>query len=756
MNLLDLPLEIIHLIFQSIPDQWGLYSLSSLQDPPNPRGFSLDLSSLNSFVQTCRTLYMPLNPFLYQWDAEFYSNRALRWAAESGNLATARLSLKARLPEEGCRKRWEYLYLATHYNQQAIVRLLLEHGIDPNRIAYRDTEVDDGGDQNNFSINLLDEAAYGGSVPILELLLDHGAVTDRLTFITMLEHAAGEGRLAIVKLLMENDCGLGVIDPAEYHDALCRAIEAGSTSVVRFLLEKGVCPEMPPGIQPPSRLSMALAAYVHDPEIVKMLLAHGANPFPEGPVGTNVLPLVNAARVKNYAVAQLLRESIDPEEMIGSRGRNQEFLLLAAAACGWDDMVRQLLDQGCLVDTKVRNLYSFNSTSKPDIDKQHLPAISLAADRGHYSTVQLLLSYNASCNPPSRYEEPFPLLHAVASGHLNIVELLLDHGAEPNGIGRWYEWSKGIGDLPCIYWALGHPKIFRFLLDRGADLSVPAVEAVFQIHRDIHGLVSISHKFEGGGRVPISTLVIREALKRGCTEIVQILLERGIPLQNPGDADCWGYKPLPIAATAEDEEMTRLILDHRFNLSSGSLGVEEAINIAVGEANFLLFKLLLDTGWLNSPSASLGDRNILGMEIPAPPRPRKDTNTDATVDLPTEHGTYNEPRESPLATSPLDHLFTSQAVSGPGNTDIFVQFLLEQGAEPLGGSSALMTPLGIASKRGYIHIVQLMLRVIDRQTITEEELLLKLGVILEIEPLDAVDHNSYAEYYTERSSRNLP
>lgn len=488
-----------------------------------------------------------------------------------------------------------------------------------------------------------------------------------------------------------------------------------------------------------------------------MLLAHGANLFPEGPVGTNVLPLVNAASVKNYAVAQLLRESIDLEEMIGSRGRNQELLLLTAAACGWDDMVRQLLDQGCLVDTKVRKSYSFNSTSKPDIDKQHLPAISIAADRGHYSTVRLLLSYNASCNPHSRYEEPFPLLHTVASGHLDIVELLLDHGAEPNGIGRWYEWSKGIGDLPCIYWALGYPKIFRFLLDRGADLSVPAVEAIIQIDRDIHGLVSISHKLKGGGRASTSTLVIREALKRGCTEIVQILLERGIPLQNPGQADCWGYKPLPIAATAEDEEMTRLILDHRFNISSGSLGIEEAINMAVGEENFLLFKLLLDTGWLNSPSVSPGHRNIMGMEIPAPPTPQKYTNTDATtVDLPTEHGTYSEPRESSLATSPLDHLFMSAAVPGPGNTDIFVQYLLQQGAEPLRGSSALMTPLGIALKRGYIHIVQLMLRVIDRQTITEEELLLKLGVILEIKDLDAVDRSSYAEYYTKRCNRNFP
>lgn len=67
-----------------------------------------------------------------------------------------------------------------------------------------------------------------------------------------------------------------------------------------------------------------------------------------------------------------------------------------------------------------------------------------------------------------------------------------------------------------------------------------------------------------------------------------------------------------------------------------------------------------------------------------------------------------------------------------------------------------MTPLGIALKRGYTHIVQLMLRVIDRQTITEEELLLKLGVILEIKDPDAVDRSSYAEHYTKRCNRNLP
>lgn len=78
------------------------------------------------------------------------------------------------------------------------------------------------------------------------------------------------------------------------------------------------------------------------------------------------------------------------------------------------------------------------------------------------------------------------------------MELLLDHGAEPNGIGRWYDRSKDIGDLLCIYWALRYPEIIRFLLDQGADLLVPVVEASIQIDRSLQ-IISISHEFEGGG-----------------------------------------------------------------------------------------------------------------------------------------------------------------------------------------------------------------------------------------------------------------
>ncbi|KAJ6180259.1 hypothetical protein N7519_010720 [Penicillium mononematosum] len=271
MHLLDLPVDVIHLIFRAIPDQWGLYSLS-LQDPhfsPDPWEdvFSLDLWSLNSFVQTCRALYQLLNPSLYQWDAEFYSNRALRWA-ESANIATARLALSEALRGKIPQK----------------MGVLILCGYIAKSISHR-APVTDTWSWNDPSVDLLEEVIHVGSEPILSLLLDHGAVTNRRVFETMLRQVAGKGHL----------------------------VNAGHPGMVRFLLEKGIRRD----IHLPRWPFMRCAAVHRDPEIARMLLLHGANPSPEEPPGTNFVPLGLAVTLENYAVAQLLRESIDLEGLLG-------------------------------------------------------------------------------------------------------------------------------------------------------------------------------------------------------------------------------------------------------------------------------------------------------------------------------------------------------------------------------------------------------------------------------------------------------
>jgi hypothetical protein len=110
-----------------------------------------------------------------------------------------------------------------------------------------------------------------------------------------------------------------------------------------------------------------------------MLLLHGANPSPEEPPGTNFVAPGLAVTLENYAVAQLLREFIDLAEIIRLGGRNQEWLMLTAAACAWDDMLRKVLDKSCLMDTRVDSLDAFYSTTTSNLALENLPAISLAA-----------------------------------------------------------------------------------------------------------------------------------------------------------------------------------------------------------------------------------------------------------------------------------------------------------------------------------------------------------------------------------------
>ena len=84
-----------------------------------------------------------------------------------GNIATARLALKVRLTDETYHKIWEYLYVGTLQNQPAIVHLLLEHGIDANRVAYWNTGTETSRSWKDPSIDLLEEAIHVGSEPIL-------------------------------------------------------------------------------------------------------------------------------------------------------------------------------------------------------------------------------------------------------------------------------------------------------------------------------------------------------------------------------------------------------------------------------------------------------------------------------------------------------------------------------------------------------------------------------------------------------------
>ena len=85
--------------------------------------------------------------------------------------------------------------------------------------------------------------------------------------------------------------------------------------------------------------------------------------------------------------------------------------LLAAAEEGHDDVVRFFLDHGAEVNRRD----SCNNT-----------ALNIAAIRGHFSTIELLLSRAAD---PNIRGEGSPLWHAKERNDTRMIEILKSHGA---------------------------------------------------------------------------------------------------------------------------------------------------------------------------------------------------------------------------------------------------------------------------------------------------------------------------------------
>jgi ankyrin repeat protein len=107
MSLMELPYELLLMI---VEDRWTLCALA----------------------RTNKHLYHLCNGILYDYNARFGKSSALLWAALTGNLATAKLSLMngGNVNTQGVRKKTP-LALAVMKHDFCMMELLLKHGADP-------------------------------------------------------------------------------------------------------------------------------------------------------------------------------------------------------------------------------------------------------------------------------------------------------------------------------------------------------------------------------------------------------------------------------------------------------------------------------------------------------------------------------------------------------------------------------------------------------------------------------------------------
>ncbi len=264
--------------------------------------------------------------------------------------------------------------------------------------------------------------------------------------------------------------------------------------VVTRLLDWGLHPDSGGG----DYTALHIAASFHDPEVVAVLLEHGADTEQYGDDSDFREPLHMAAwQNPNPEVTRLLLEHGADLE---ATDRHDNTPLHFAVRGSHLETVRLLLDYGADVNaiggrreaTPLHHADSpeiagllldegadIESRMRPPLDRGlgNTPLHS-AVDNDNFAVAELLLERGAYVDAQSHSGTPLVVAAGNGSYSLAMIEMLLDWGADINAIEERYgytalhEAAQDLDDLPDEPEAVRRAQQFlRLLLDRGADIN---------------------------------------------------------------------------------------------------------------------------------------------------------------------------------------------------------------------------------------------------------------------------------------------
>jgi len=382
---------------------------------------------------------------------------------------------------------------------------------------------------------------------------------------TLLETAAAKGKLAEVKLLLDNGAAVdGLQQPGL--TALHYAAGNGHKAIVDLLLSKGAKPgaQTGGGVTP-----LHLAASKGYEEVAKTLLAAGAP--------------VNAK-----TTAYETRDSpFDLRYKISTPGQTPLHL---AAAAGYAGLVELLLAKGAepnVVDSAGRTALSYAvqkhsqpvaelllaAHANPNAGSSDLP-LTEAAYYGDMPALKLLLANGASPNVSTSLDGSFdaipgragggnvtPLAAAVSQKRTTAVAELIRAKADPNG--------SFPGGSRLIFSALDDAPTLKALLEGGADPNLrgrepksPLLRAVEEGGQPGVELLLADKAAVDVGSPKTGVTPLHEAAQRGRKEIGELLLKAGADVNAK---DSRGWTPLSLAVQRDQREMVELLLANKAN-----------------------------------------------------------------------------------------------------------------------------------------------------------------------------------------------
>ncbi|XP_038061254.1 ankyrin repeat domain-containing protein 17-like isoform X2 [Patiria miniata] len=294
-------------------------------------------------------------------------------------------------------------------------------------------------DKKGFTPLIL--AATAGHCKTVEILLDHDcdieAQSER-TKDTPLSLACSGGRYEVVDLLLARGANKEHRNVSDY-TPLSLAASGGFVSIIKLLLRYGAEINSRTG----SKLGISplmLAAMNGHTAAVKLLLDMGSDINAQIETNRNTALTLACFQGRTEVVSLL----VDRKANVEHRAKTGLTPLMEAASGGYADVGAVLIDKGA--DVNAGPVPSSRDT-----------ALTIAADKGHYRFVELLLEHMAAVDVKNKKGNS-PLWLACNGGHLDVVQRLIHAGADID--------SQDNRKVSCLMAAFrkGHVKVVRWMV----------------------------------------------------------------------------------------------------------------------------------------------------------------------------------------------------------------------------------------------------------------------------------------------------
>lgn len=504
------------------------------------------------------------------------------------------------------------LHYAAAMNQVTNACILMTYGADPESMDV------------HWMSPLL-TAAKHGAFEMCDLLMRRGEVDINhrdTNDLTALHHACRGGYLQVAHTLINNGCQFG--ETAAGESEVMLAVEAGSGQLLRLLLEYGV--ELN-HINRKRMSALHYAAKLNNIECARLLCNKGASLDLQDRKG--LTPLMIAAKHGHDHIVGLF---IDNGALINIQDNTQLTALHLSAIHGHMDCVTTLLKSRARLDLQGQNgnLPVMLAAHNGHLDilrilvtasKEHkywnvnignldqMTALHMAADKGHLDCVQFLLQEGSDPGRPNRNGDT-PLMLAAKRGHYSIVKLLVRYTtSDPNGCLNQFNLMRK--SALHVATKAGSSKCVDILLSAGAIPDVrdshgktPLIVAAEQGYDDIVDML-IKARADVTAKTEDGWCALHMACQNNHPNIVRILLASGV---DP-EVTMWmnDITPCLIASSRGNYSIVKMLLKKGASVNHAEFNGMTALHKAARGGHAQCVKLLLSSGARVDPQSSSGD-----------------------------------------------------------------------------------------------------------------------------------------------------